>query len=87
MQLIGQEINMRCNQCGREIRSGEDLLMTTVDDEQIHGESALGATTRMRPLVLCSACSARRSGTELRFLWMIVAIVAGLLLIGLVLSN
>jgi hypothetical protein len=77
---------MRCDRCGREIPPDEGPFFTT-EDEQIETPGVFGAKTRTHPLMLCPTCAARRRGTELWFLWMIIAIAAGLLLCGLVLNH
>jgi len=66
---------MRCDECGREILSGDDPLITIVDFE------AAGFDRRSisQPLVLCSACAARRQSTLRFFLWASMLLVGGLI--------
>jgi hypothetical protein len=81
----GLERRMRCQQCGREIRSGEKPLFTTTE-HQVGPASVAGAETRMFPLALCSICARRRNKTYRYFIWMFALIVIALTVIGL-LSN
>ena len=71
---------MKCDRCGEEIRSGEDPLFTTVD-EQMRGPGVTGAPTRVHYLWLCPACTRRRRATQ-RFLWgtLLIAIGVGLVI-------
>jgi len=73
---------MRCQHCGREIRSGEDPLFTTTE-HQVGPASVAGAQTRTYPLALCSACARRRNKTYRYVLWVIILIAAALTVIGL----
>ena len=72
---------MKCDRCGHEIHSGEDPLLTTVD-EQLSGPNIAGAPTRMHCLWLCPACTARRRNTQ-RMLWgtLLLAVGAALVLV------
>jgi hypothetical protein len=73
---------MQYNQCGCEISSCEDPLLTTVD-EQVDTPGLAGAKTRMYPLVLCPACAARRSAVERFFLWAFLLMIGGIVVAAL----
>ncbi len=59
---------MQCDQCGREIRSGEDSLSTTVEKLD-YRVSANPGVSRITPLTLCDSCAAQRRATQRWFFW------------------
>lgn len=67
---------MRCDECGREIRSDGGSLITIVDFEA----AGFDARSVSQPLALCSACAARRKATLRFFLWASLLMVGGLIL-------
>ncbi len=79
---------MRCDRCGREIHSGEHGLFTTHDDEGGPlGTSAYPARrTYSSPLTLCEECAGRRDTTLKTFLWAVVLLVGGLIVVGLMIQ-
>lgn len=77
---------MRCDQCGNEIRSGEDSLLTTVEvvDPTALRAVVMGPKTRSVPLALCERCAARRKTTLRWFLWALVLLICGMLVLSVV---
>lgn len=76
---------MRCDRCGREIRSGEKSLSETVEvaDPAAFSAAASKIRTVTMPLQLCAACAAKQSLTERWFLWAFLLTVGGLILAAL----
>lgn len=71
---------MRCDQCGRQIESGEKASETTVEVDPRAGPTVYGAVTRTKSLTLCASCAARRNATQRFFMWGIALVVGGLIL-------
>jgi hypothetical protein len=73
---------MRCDQCGREIRSDEKSLSTTSEAEgaPIGTRAYPVRGTRTVPLVLCEKCAARRDSSQKWFLWAFILMVGGMIL-------
>jgi hypothetical protein len=76
---------MRCDECGREIRSDEKSLSTTFDLEgaPIGTRAYLARGSRTIPLVLCEICAARRQATQRWFLGALVILIGGLIVASL----
>lgn len=71
-----------CDQCGREIRSGEESLSTTTEAQgaPIGTRAYMGPDdTRTIPTVLCPTCAARRDSTQWSFLWAFLLLVGGMI--------
>ena len=75
---------MQCDQCGREIRSGEDSIPTTVErpNDQVTGAYPI-RSTRTSSIMLCAECAAYRNGTLRWFLWAVLLVIVGMIASGL----
>ncbi len=69
---------MRCSRCGNEILLGEDLLITTYDDQP---EDAGPAPAIIYPIVFCARCAEHRRKMWLLFMWMPIILVLGLIVV------
>jgi hypothetical protein len=66
---------MRCDDCGRDIPSGQEV--ETTRSEQVGSPGPLGAPTSTEWVTLCPTCAGRRDRWS-----RVIAVVVGLLVLG-----
>ncbi len=80
--VVANVSDLKCTACGNDIARDENPFCTTAE-EQVGTPGQRGAKTEMHYLVLCPQCAERRRGNESFLVWMFIAIVVGLVLVGM----